>query len=547
VTDIKEASEKNRIFVGVAWPYANGSLHAGHIAGAYLPADIFARFARMSGHDVLFVSGSDSHGTPITLRADELGQNPHAVATRYHDEFGENWRDLGISFDIYTTTMTENHRQVVQDQFLVLLKKGLLVERNVDALYDETIGRFLPDRYVVGRCVHCGFDGTRGDQCENCGRPLEAGDLLNPRSKLTGSPIVTRPTRHFFLDLPKLQEPLRQWVESHQHWRRHVLGETRKFLDEGLQPRAITRNLDWGVPIPVAGYEDRRIYVWFEAVTGYLSASMEWALRRGEPDAWRAWWHDSEARQYYFLGKDNIPFHTLIWPALLMGRGDVVQLPYDVPANCFLNFSGKKASKSEGVGFLLNDLLLEYEADAIRFYIAANMPELTDSNFDIDDLVTRVNGELIGTWGNLVSRTLALVERKLDGIAPNVAIGDDVRRECASALSEYQEALWHVEFRRALRRALELAQYANSYINASSPWESSRSQDDIEVTLGNALYLINTLKSMFAPFVPFSMAELHVRLGYTDHVEAHGFALEPIAPGRRLRRGEALYRKLDGC
>lgn len=532
------------VFVGVAWPYANGSLHAGHVAGAYLPADIFARFARMDGADVLFVSGSDAHGTPITLRADEMGESPDTVATMYHEEFLRNWEQLGISFDLYTNTMTENHKRVVQHEFSLLLDKGVIIERDVDALYDEVAGRFLPDRYVVGRCVHCGYDGTRGDQCENCGRPLEAGDLLDARSKLTGNEVVPRPTRHFFLDLPQLEDRLRNWVETQDHWRRHVVGETRKFLDEGLQPRAITRNIDWGIPIPVKGYEDRRIYVWFEAVTGYLSASMEWAQRRGQPADWRPWWSDPDTRQYYFLGKDNIPFHTLIWPAILMSRGDVIQLPYDVPANCFLNFGGKKASKSEGIGFLLNDLLGAYEADALRFYIAGNMPELTDSNFDVDELEVRVNGELIGTWGNLVSRTLALVVGKLGGFVPDVEIEEDVRRECEAAVAECRSFLWRVELRRALRRALEAAQYGNAYMNARAPWEKSREPAEVEATLGNALYMVNTLKCLFAPFVPFSMAELHKRLGYANDVHEAGFCAARVPPGRRLTKGPALYRKL---
>lgn len=537
-------TEQRITFVGVAWPYANGSLHAGHIAGAYLPADIFARYSRMNGDAVLFVSGSDAHGTPITLRADSLGQAPAVVAETYHREFCKNWADLGISFDLYTTTMTDNHRGVVQDQFRALLEHGLLVEQEVGALYDEISGRFLPDRYVIGTCPRCGYVDTRGDQCEGCGRPFEASDLINPRSIVTNNPVEMRATSHFYLDLPALQDRLASWVDTRTHWRPHVIGETRKFLNEGLQARAITRNLDWGVPIPVDGYEDRRIYVWFEAVTGYLSASIEWAAQTGQPDAWRTWWEHGDARQYYFLGKDNIVFHTLIWPALLMGRGDLPQLPYDVPANCFLNFSGKKASKSGGVGFLINDLLDEYGADTVRFYLAATMPEFTDSSFDLDDMVARVNGELIGTWGNLINRAFALVEQQLGGVAPEVHIDHEVRTACTEAWQEYREFLDATEFRRALRRALKLAQFANAYMNAHAPWSATKTRPDVEQTLGSVLYMINTLKCLFAPYIPFSMAELHERLGYTDDVISHGFRWEPIAANTRLERGASLFRKL---
>lgn len=535
----------DRVFVGVAWPYANGSLHAGHMAGAYLPADIFARFARMTGASVLFVSGSDCHGAPITFRADETGDSPRAVVTMYHEEFLRNWDEARISFDLFTTTMTDMHIAVVQDEFELLRNKGLLVEQPATALYDEVAGRFLPDRYVVGECAHCGFEGTRGDQCSSCGRPLDADDILNPTSKATGDPVVRRDTRHFFLDLPQLERRLKAWVAgSRKHWRPHVAGETQKFLDEGLRARAITRNLDWGVPIPVEGWDDRRIYVWFEAVTGYLSASMEWAQGSGDAEAWRQWWDDPDARQYYFLGKDNIPFHTLIWPAILMGRGDVVQLPYNVPANCFLQFSGEKASKSEGIGASLKDLFHEYESDAVRFYLTAIMPEHDDASFDHDELEARVNSELIGTWGNLVSRTSALVVSRLSGIVPEVEIDEEVREACEAAVRDVTEHLWDVELRKALRRALECAQFGNGYLNRHKPWDAAATEADVGNTLGNALFVVNTVKTLMAPFVPDSSAELHRRLGYADSLENEPMAAAAVPPGRHLEKLPALYKKL---
>jgi methionyl-tRNA synthetase len=538
-------TQPDRVFVGAAWPYANGSLHAGHLAGAYLPADIFARFARMTGAEVLFVSGSDCHGAPITFRADETGGSPGAVASKYHQEFLHNWEQLRISFDLFTTTMTSTHIAVVQDEFEKLRERGLLVERETTALYDEQAERFLPDRYVIGECSHCGFDGTRGDQCTSCGRPLDADDILNARSRTTGTPVVRRPTRHFFLDLPQLEDQLQEWVNaSGGRWRRHVLGETLGFLEEGLRPRAITRNLDWGVRVPVDGWDDRRIYVWFEAVTGYLSASMEWAHSQDDEDAWRHWWEDEDARQYYFLGKDNIPFHTLIWPAILIGRGDLAQLPYDVPANCFLNFAGEKASKSEGVGFSLNDLLARYDADAVRFYLATAMPENDDSSFDLNDLEARVNSELIGTWGNLVNRTVALVVSRLSGEVPSVDIDTEVLAACTAAIDDVSRHLWKAEFRKALRRALECAQYGNAFINRTEPWSPSMSPSDVTNALGNALFIVNSVKVMMAPFVPRSTEELHRRLGYSAALAYEPFVAAPVPAGRRLERFPGLYKKL---
>ncbi|MCA9876573.1 MAG: methionine--tRNA ligase, partial [Thermomicrobiales bacterium] len=382
VTDVpaNTVSRPEQILVAVAWPYASGPRHLGHAAGAYVPPDIFARYHRMAGNNVLMVSGSDMHGTPITVAADKLGVTARELAEQNHAGITESFARLGLSYDLYTSTLTPIHYRVTQDFFLRLLEQGYLFQATQDAMYDPQARRFLPDRYVEGTCPHCGYEDARGDQCDNCGRTLDPTDLINPRSKLTGATPETRETTHFFLDLPKFQERLATWVaEVGEHWRPAVVGFTQGWLKEGLRARAITRDLDWGVPIPLEGFDDKRIYVWFDAVIGYLSASIEWAERQGTPDAWKAWWELDEqgaapGRAYYFVGKDNIPFHAIIWPAMLMGYGGLA-LPYDVPANEFLTLDGQKLSSSRTytsrLPFLPEALDL-FDADAIRFFLTIN-------------------------------------------------------------------------------------------------------------------------------------------------------------------------------
>jgi len=370
-----------RIFIGVAWPYVSGWPHLGHVAGVYLPADIFSRYHRLAGNEVLMVSGSDEHGTPITVRADQEGKTPKEIADRYHDVLLWCWEKLGISWDLYTRTGTDNHRQVAQDMFKRLLEQGYIFEDTTPHLYCETDKRSLPDRYVEGRCPNCSFDRARGDQCDNCGRPLDALDLGNPRCRLCGGEPVVRQSAHFFLALDKFSDRLREWVSEQHHWRPNVRNFTLGMIDEGLKPRPITRDITWGVPIPLPGYEDKRIYVWFEAVCGYLSASKEWAARKGEPDAWRRFWDaDSGVKAYYFIGKDNIPFHTIIWPAMLMGYGGLA-LPFDVPANEYLNFKGQQFSRGRNWAVWLPDYLERHPPDPLRFVLCAEMPETQDNDF----------------------------------------------------------------------------------------------------------------------------------------------------------------------
>ncbi len=542
-------SERSPVLVCTAWPYANGSLHVGHLAGVYVPADVFARYQRLRGYDVLMVSGTDAHGTPVTVRADQEGVTPQEVAERYHDEFLTYWRDLGITYDLYTTTMTDTHREVVQDEFTMLLDKDKLFRATSSGFFDPVARRFLPDTYIEGECPHCHYPKARGNQCENCGRLLEPEDLINPYSRLNPeAKLEKRETEHFYLDLPKLREPLLEWAKRQAHWRPNVYRFTVNFLEGGLQPRAITRDLTWGVPLPPEvgpGWEDKRIYVWFEAVTGYLSASVEWARRQGKPDAWEHWWKNPECRQYYFIGKDNIPFHTVIWPAILLGRGDTI-LPYDVPANEYMNFGGQKASKSAGVGTTVPRLLGTFDPDAIRYYLIANAPETADTNYAEDELIRRNNDELVAWWGNLVNRTLTFVQRSLGGTVPVHTTDREVAEQIDAVRARVEEQLDGVHLRDGLREAMDLARFGNVWFNDRAPWVQIK-EDRVaaEHTIGSVLDLMNALKVLLAPFLPHTSERLHGLLGYTEPLERTGWHFGPVPAGRTLPAPTPLFRKLE--
>ncbi|GIW12654.1 MAG: methionine--tRNA ligase [Tepidiforma sp.] len=540
----------NRVLVCVAWPYANYLLHVGQAAGAYLPADIFARFQRLRGNDVLMVSGSDCHGTPITVTADREGISPREVVDRYHPKILEVWERFGISFDLYTSTLTENHYAVTQDVFLRLLEQGYLYRRTDEYLFDPEVGRFLPDRYVEGTCPYCGYTEARGDQCDNCGKTLDATELRDPRSKLSGARPVLKPSEHFFLKLSAFAEPLRAWAGAQSHWRRNVQNFTLGMLNEGLRDRAITRDISWGVPVPVPGYEDKRIYVWFDAVIGYLSASKEWAQQRGEPDAWRAYWQDPATRSYYFIGKDNIPFHTIIWPAMLLGYGGL-NLPYDVPANQYVNFAaGQKQSKSKGTGTWMLDLLDQYDADVIRFYLTSIMPETNDSVFNEEELIRANNDVLIGTWGNLANRVISMIHRNFDGTVPAAekASPESVAllAECEAMFDAVGSEFERCHFRGALQTALQLAQSANKYLDERAPWKAVReNRDHAAETLATALDAINALKVLLHPVLPFSTSQLHSDLGLEGTVRDAGWRFQSIPPGTKLEPARPLYTKID--
>ncbi|MBN1486426.1 MAG: methionine--tRNA ligase [Anaerolineae bacterium] len=572
-----------KVLVAIAWPYANGDLHIGHLAGAYLPADIYARYNRLVGNDVLMVSGSDSHGTPITVRADKEDLTPREVFERYHNRFLETQEQIGISYDLFTHTDTPNHHRVAQDLFLQLLEHGYIYKETQKQFYSETLQRYLPDRYVEGTCPDCGYLEARGDQCDNCGHLLDALDLIDPRCKIDGSIPVVRETEHFFLDLEKLQAVILAYLEEgKEDWRPNVLKFSINYVKGGLKGRPITRDITWGIPVPVPGYESKRLYVWFEAVMGYLSASIEWAKLSGDPDAWKQWWYDPEALTVYFIGKDNIPFHTIIWPAELKGIDRIYEddpdkhlnLPYDVPSNEFMNLAGAQFSKSRGHMITLPDVLSRYDADAIRYYITVVMPETSDSDFLWDDFLQRNNGELVGVWGNLSHRVLSFTYKYFEAVpepGPLAAVDQELLDKVPAAFESVGQRLAARQFRTALLEALNLAREANRYLEVKSPWvQLKQDKEAAGTSLYVALQAINALKVLLAPFLPFSSERLHQVLGYEtplfgeqyiEKVEADGethhvlryasesaagkWAFEQLPAGRPLQKPQPIFKKLD--
>ena len=543
-----------RILIGVAWPYANGPLHMGHVAGCYLAADIFARYHRMKGNDVLMVSGSDAHGTPITIRADQEGVEPQEVLERYHAQFLDTWERLGISFDLFTSTHTENHQAVVQDFFLRLKEQGYIYPDTMLLAHCSGCDRFLPDRYVEGTCPHCGNERARGDQCDSCGHTLDPIDLVKPYCSICGDTPAFRDSEHFFLKLSAFQEPLLEWINQQHHWRPNVANGTRSFLQGGLKDRAITRDLTWGVPLPLEGYEEKRIYVWFEAVIGYLSAAVEWASQNEHADGWQDYWKNGEARSYYFIGKDNIPFHSIIWPAMLMGYGGL-NLPYDVPANEFLSLEGLKFSTSQNWAVWVPDYLDRYDPDPLRYLLSINMPESGDTDFTWSEFVRRNNDELVATYGNLVNRVLRFTYRNFDGQVPlDAAALEDMELRLLStareAMTAVDDSLAHTRFRAGISQAFGLAQECNRYLDARAPWQAVK-EDRAHAarSLGTTIQVLNCLKVMLAPYLPFTSQKLHGFLGFdgdvTDDPWDFDALVGAIKPGGMLRNPSNLYTKLD--
>jgi methionyl-tRNA synthetase len=521
------------ILVAVAWPYASADIHVGNITGSYLPADIYARFHRLQGNRVLMVSGSDSHGTPITVKADQENLTPEQVYKNYHAKFLDLFQKTGLSYDLFTSTHTENHFRVAQTMFSALKDQGYLYRETQEQWYSTSQERFLPDRYVEGTCYLCGYENARGDQCDNCGNLLDANGLIDPRSKMDGSKPELRETEHFYLDLGKLQPQIVEFLKDREeYWRPNVIRQSLgQILATDLHGRAITRDLKWGIPVPVDGWEDKRLYVWFEAVIGYLSAAIEWAHLTGDDEAWKDWWYNPESRAYYFIGKDNIPFHAVIWPAELAGAGTTfgayfdedneraLVLPYDVPANEFLNMEGKKISGSRNWVVDGLDFLTRYEPDTLRYYLTANMPETRDADWEWKEFVTRNNNELVANWGNLVNRVLAFAHKNWDGKIPDPG---DLRPEDEKILKEIDKGFEtagdlydRVKLRAALNEILRLSGEVNKYLDDKAPWfEIKQDREQAGKTIYTAIRAIDSLKILFAPVLPFTCEKLHQILGY---------------------------------
>ncbi|MBH74793.1 MAG: methionine--tRNA ligase [Dehalococcoidia bacterium] len=535
-----------KILIAVAWPYANGWLHIGHIAGCYLPADIFARYHRLKGNSVLMVSGSDQHGTPVTIRADQEGITPAEVVEKYHQSFLQTWNQLGISFDLFTKTGTLNHRETTHEIFNTLLQRGYIYKESMAVPYCEQDTRFLPDRYVKGICPNCNNHDARGDQCDHCGHPMNSSELGNLTCRLCQNKISIRESEHCFLSLSKFENDLKQWLLDKDSWKPNVLNFTRKFLDSGLKDRAITRDIQWGIDVPIQGFENKRIYVWFEAVIGYLSASKEWSSNRGESDRWREWWDNPDAKSYYFIGKDNIPFHSIIWPAILMGFSDL-NLPHDIPANEFLTMQGDQLSTSRNWAVWVPDFLERYEADPLRYYLSINMPETSDSDFTWDDFVRRNNDELVGTYGNLVNRVLTLIQKLEGGVIPSPKDRDKIDDELMTYINtSFEEAGKHLEncrFRQSIRTSMTLANAVNKYLEVKSPWK--KEAQSVSTTLWTCSLALSALAIMTYPFLPFSAPKLFSMLGFKNDIQTQGWNLPTLAPGTAIAQPTPLFKKLD--
>ena len=519
------------ILTAVAWPYANGPRHIGHVAGFGVPSDIFSRYQRMAGNKVLMVSGTDEHGTPIQVQADKEGVSPRELADRNALVIAKDLQNLGLSYDLFTRTTTKNHYAIAQELFLGLLKNGyVFAEKQLGAMSPST-GRTLPDRYIEGTCPICGYPSARGDQCDNCGNQLDPIDLINPVSKIDGETPKFVETEQMMLDLPAFGEVLAEWLGKQSHWRANVAKFSLNLLDD-LKPRSYTRDLEWGIPVPLDGWRDRKdksIYVWFDAVVGYLSASIEWARRSGEPEAWRAWWQNDQARAYYFMGKDNIVFHAEIWPAMLMGYSGIgakggtpgslgaLELPYEVVSSEFLTMEGRKFSSSRNVIIYVGDMLSRYDADALRYYLAAAGPENQDTDFTWSEFVRRNNDELVAGWGNLVNRTISMTAKNLGSIPGPGALTDAdhaMLDTSKTAFGSVGDLLARSRQKAALTETMGVVGAANKYLSDMEPWKLRGTDPDRMATvLHVALQVVDDAKTLLTPFLPSSSSMVHAQLG----------------------------------
>ena len=521
------------VLTAVAWPYANGPRHIGHVAGFGVPSDVFARYQRMTGANVLMVSGTDEHGTPLLVQAEKEGLTVQELADRYNRQIVHDLAGLGLSYDLFTRTTTRNHYAVVQELFRGLHDNGYMVKETTMGAISPSTGRTLPDRYIEGTCPICGADGARGDQCDNCGNQLDPADLINPVSKINGETPQFVETEHFLLDLPALADALSAWLKERQDWRPNVLKFSLNLLED-IRPRAMTRDIDWGVPIPIEGWQDnnaKKLYVWFDAVVGYLSASIEWAYRIGEPEAWRTFWTNPDAVSYYFMGKDNITFHSQIWPAELLGyRGEgsregtvgqlgSLELPTEVVSSEYLTMSGSKFSSSKGVVIYVKDFLEEFGADPLRYFIAVAGPENNDTDFTWDEFVRRINNELANGWGNLVNRTVSMAHKNFGEVPTpgELSDADQAILDLASrTFDEAGDALSHSRFKQGITKIMHVVGEANAYIAEQEPWKLAKDETQRErlaTVLWTALQVVSDCNTMLTPFLPHTAQAVHETLG----------------------------------
>lgn len=542
-----------RTNITTALPYANGPVHIGHLAGVYVPADIYARYLRNKGEEVVFIGGSDEHGVPITIKARKEGVTPQDIVDRYHEIIKRSFEEFGISFDVYSRTTSKTHYRVASDFFKKLYDKGEFIEQTSEQYYDEEAGQFLADRYITGKCPHCGNERAYGDQCESCGTSLSPTDLINPQSAISGSKPVMRQTRHWYLPLDKHEAWLRDYIlNNHKEWKTNVYGQCKSWLDVGLQPRAVSRDLDWGVPVPLPDAEGKVLYVWFDAPIGYISNTIELCSEQPEKFGnWERWWKDPETRLVHFIGKDNIVFHCIVFPAMLKAEGSYI-LPDNVPANEFLNLEGDKISTSRNWAVWLHEYLVDMpdKQDVLRYVLTANAPETKDNDFTWRDFQVRNNSELVAIYGNFINRTLVLTGKYFDGKVPPLGtledIDSDVLAQIADSKAKIEQLLDNFHFRDALREAMNLARTGNKYLADTEPWKLAKTDMSRVATILNvALQLSANLNIAFEPFLPFSSAKLRQMLQF-DSVRWADFGKTELLPaGHALGKTELLFEQID--
>jgi methionyl-tRNA synthetase len=578
----------SHVLAAVAWPYANGPRHIGHVSGFGVPSDVFARYMRMAGHDVLMVSGTDEHGTPILVQAEKEGVTPRELADRYNRMIVEDLHALGLSYDLFTRTTTRNHYAVAQELFRTVYRNGYLIAKVTQGAISPSTGRTLPDRYIEGTCPICGYDGARGDQCDNCGNQLDPIDLIDPRSRINGETPQFVETEHLFLDLPALADALGEWLRSRTDWRPNVLRFSLNLLED-LKPRAMTRDIDWGIPVPLPGWEDnpnKRLYVWFDAVIGYLSASVEWARRTGDPDAWKSWWTPEVSRGFYFMGKDNITFHAQIWPAELLaynGEGakggepgplGKLALPTEVVSSEFLTMEGRRFSTSRSVVIYVRDFLSRYDADALRYFIAVAGPESNDTDFTWAEFRRRNNDELVAGWGNLVNRSVSMAHKNFGAIPPAGAFTAEDEALLASVRGGFETVgglIGRHRQKAAITEAMRIVGEVNKYVSDQAPWKLKEDRDRQGTVLHVALQAVSDCNTLLTPFLPHSAQTVHELLGGKDvhapmpeirevadldggpgypiltgdYSAGARWASVPIEPGRELTAPKPVFKKLD--
>lgn len=572
--------EPKKIFIGVSWPYANGDIHLGHLAGQNVDCDVFARYHRLKGHDVLMVSGSDSHGAPVIFKSEELGTTPAELAQKCHEDIVRTFEKLGFVYENYTKTTTQNHKDVVQNIFSVLNDEGYLEIKESQQYYDTKVERFLPDRYVRGTCPNCSATNARGDECPECGAFLDPTDLLDPYSTLSDSKPKLKKTKHFYMNLQKLEPEISKWVRANnRRWRKWVREFTKGWIKQGLEPRAVTRDLSFGIPVPVKGWEDKVIYVWIEAVVGYLSAAIEWAQAQNNPSLWEDFWKNEDCEHYYFIAGGNVPFHTIMWPAEISAYnkkygteledkyklpGEVsnkpLNLPFDVPANKMLFFKGKKMSKGDGSGITIQTLLDKYNPDLIRYFFVRYGPENHDREYIWKDFVDANNNELVANLGNFINRSLTFLYTKFDGAIPEGEFEDEVKDKINETFAKTSELIETSQFVKAMECILELGNFANKYFNDKQPWVTIKSEKEVAGnTIFNTVQLVNAFRLLLRPFTPYSIIKLSEILNITDEydptqeVKEKGrvtkyidqWHFEKIEAGKKINQPSILFEKLE--